>query len=112
MERLTVSFVTLWSAPSQVPPSFGGDAGPRGASCGVLSCSPQYWPGLDKMNPGTVERAFEIAQSGQAVGVAEVRAILAREGYTDGLAHTASRELSGRLTATCQLARREKGYSA
>jgi hypothetical protein len=53
-----------------------------------------------RRRPGTVERAFEIAQSGQAVGISEVRAVLCREGYSDGLAQTAGRELSARLTGS------------
>ncbi len=57
----------------------------------------------------TVERAFELARSGECVGVDDVRRVLKRERHDAVDAHLAGPSLTKRLRALCEEARQATG---
>lgn len=57
--------------------------------------------------PSTLERAFELARSGDYAGVPEIRVQLKRERFESVEAHLAGPSISRQLKALCEAARRE-----
>jgi len=51
--------------------------------------------------PTTLERAFELARSGECSGVAQIRIRLRAEGYRDGQAHTSGMSIRKQLDKIC-----------
>jgi lactam utilization protein B len=49
--------------------------------------------------PTTIERAFELAQSGTVYSVTELRLALKREGFADGRMHTDGHSVQRQLSA-------------
>lgn len=62
--------------------------------------------------PGVVERAFEIAKSGKAANIAELRKQLTAEGYSNNAQFLAGRSLSNQLTRMITEARMSKANGA
>jgi hypothetical protein len=58
--------------------------------------------------PTTLERAFELARSGEYVGVSDLRQALIAEGYTDVTAQLTGPSLVSQLRRICVEARRER----
>lgn len=54
--------------------------------------------------PTTLERAFQLAKSGECANVDQVRMRLKSEGYSDGQAHTKGPSIRGQLSKLCQAA--------
>jgi len=54
--------------------------------------------------PTTLERAFQLANSGECVNVEQIRLRLKREGYSDAQAHTKGPSIRNQLTKLCQAA--------
>jgi hypothetical protein len=52
----------------------------------------------------TLERAFQLANSGECATVDEIRMRLKSEGYSDGQAHTKGPSIRGQLSKLCQIA--------
>ena len=50
----------------------------------------------------TLERAFELARSGQCANVAEIRAALKREGFDQVQGHLAGPSITRQLRALCE----------
>ena len=64
---------------------------------------PQHQPNRTSIQTlGTVERAFEIAGSGEATGVAYIREALVREGYTSVSGHLRGGAIRAKLRALCE----------
>lgn len=57
--------------------------------------------------PSTLERAFELARSGEYAGVHEIRLQLKRERFESVEAHLAGPSINRQLKALCEEARRE-----
>jgi hypothetical protein len=57
--------------------------------------------------PTTLERAFELARSGECTGVAQIRMRLRAEGYRDGQAHTAGMSIRKQLDKICTEAQKK-----
>ena len=51
--------------------------------------------------PTTLERAFELARSGECTGVAQIRVRLRAEGYRDGQPHTSGQSIRKQLDKIC-----------
>jgi len=56
--------------------------------------------------PTTLERAFELARSGEHLGVSDLRLALIAEGYTDVTAQLTGPSLVAQLKRICTAARR------
>ncbi|HVP83161.1 MAG TPA: hypothetical protein VMS78_00435 [Rhizomicrobium sp.] len=54
--------------------------------------------------PTTLERAFQLANSGECANVDQIRLRLKREGYSDGQAHTKGPSIRNQLSKLCQAA--------
>ena len=54
--------------------------------------------------PTTLERAFELANSGECANVDQIRLRLKSEGYSDGHAHTKGPSIRNQLAKLCQAA--------
>ncbi len=54
--------------------------------------------------PTTLERAFQLANSGECANVDQIRMRLKSEGYSDGQAHTKGPSIRSQLTKLCQAA--------
>lgn len=52
----------------------------------------------------TLERAFQLANSGECANVDQIRMRLKSEGYSDGQAHTKGPSIRSQLTKLCQAA--------
>lgn len=55
--------------------------------------------------PTTVERAYELARSGECVGVAEIKLQLRREGHSDVAGQLYGRAITTDLRRLCEAAR-------
>lgn len=55
--------------------------------------------------PGTVERAYELARSGDYVSAADIRKQLSKEGYGDAELQLTGRTITGELRRLCNEAR-------
>ena len=55
----------------------------------------------------TLERAFQLAQDGPAVNLAEIRAALKAEGYSDGVVQTSFNSVRKQLRAAVDKRRRD-----
>jgi hypothetical protein len=53
---------------------------------------------MNQERPGVVQRAFEIARSGKVATVADLHAVLAREGYDNARQSLSGRSVSSQLT--------------
>jgi hypothetical protein len=59
--------------------------------------------------PSVIERAFQIAKSGKAASVIELREILTAEGYSNSAQSLAGRPISSQLTRLITAARLTNG---
>lgn len=59
--------------------------------------------------PTTLERAFQLANSGECASVADIRARLKSEGYSDAQSHTKGPSIRAQLNALCAAARAKAG---
>ena len=64
---------------------------------------------MSAIAPGTVERAFELARSGDCATLSDIRARLIREHYTAVSEHLTGPSLRRDLTRLCREARAARG---
>jgi hypothetical protein len=56
----------------------------------------------------TLERAFELAKSGECASIADIRIRLKKEGYSDWQSHTKGPSIRAQLNALCAAAVKAK----
>jgi len=60
----------------------------------------------------TLERAFQLAKSGECASVAQIRERLKKEGYSDWQSHTKGPSIRAQLNALCAAAVKAKEQAA